>query len=329
MPNTQGIRDDPWETYLTSVDAVESLTGYNFFTALPLAFQACVEAGINGVNPPLDTDAPMISCASPDGQWHAVNVSLACVASDGGSGLANAAADASFLLSTAVGAGVEDANASTNSRVVCDVAGNCTTAVILGNKIDRKAPTISVTSPASVTYLVGQSVTASYDCPDGGSGTNACSGPVASGQPISTSAPGAFTFVVTASDSAGNTSSQSVSYSVGFNVCALFDQTKAHKSGSTVPIKLQVCDAQGVNYSSVSRTLVATSLILLATSAPGVLEDPGNANPDNQFRFDADAGPGGGYIFNLKTTGLAQGTYGLVFTISGDATTHMVQFQVR
>ncbi len=82
MPNTQGIRDQPWEDFLTTVDAVESLTGYDFFSALPLAIQACVEAGLNGNNPPLDTTAPTISCASPDGQWHAVNVSLACIASD-------------------------------------------------------------------------------------------------------------------------------------------------------------------------------------------------------------------------------------------------------
>ncbi len=149
------------------------------------------------------------------------------------------------------------------------------------------------------------------------------------GQNISTSAPGAFTFVVTASDTVGNTSSQTVSYSVGFNVCALFDQNTAHKAGSTVPIKVQICDAQGVNYSSASRTVVATGLIQLATRANGVLEDSGNANPDNQFRFDAGVGPGGAYIFNLSTKNLAQGTYGLVFTVSGDAATHMVQFQVR
>jgi hypothetical protein len=84
-----------------------------------------------------------------------------------------------------------------------------------------------------------------------------------------------------------------------------------------------------VNYSSGSRTVVATSLILLATSAPGILEDSGNANPDNQFRFDASVGAGGAYVFNLSTANLAQGTYGLVFTISGDTTTHMVQFQVK
>jgi hypothetical protein len=52
MPNRQGIRNDPWENYLTTVDAIEALTGYNLFSNLPEAVQNCVEAGINGTNPP-------------------------------------------------------------------------------------------------------------------------------------------------------------------------------------------------------------------------------------------------------------------------------------
>jgi DNA/RNA endonuclease G (NUC1)/methionine-rich copper-binding protein CopC len=56
MPNIQGIRTNPWETYLTSVDMVETLTGYDFFQNLPDPYERCVEAGTNGVNPPLDTD---------------------------------------------------------------------------------------------------------------------------------------------------------------------------------------------------------------------------------------------------------------------------------
>ena len=56
MPNVQGIRNNPWETYLTTVDAVETLTGYDFFANLPDQYERCVEAGTNGVNPPLDTD---------------------------------------------------------------------------------------------------------------------------------------------------------------------------------------------------------------------------------------------------------------------------------
>jgi DNA/RNA endonuclease G, NUC1 len=52
MPNIQGIRNDPWEIYLTTVDAIEALTGYDFFSNLPEAVQNCVEAGTDGTNPP-------------------------------------------------------------------------------------------------------------------------------------------------------------------------------------------------------------------------------------------------------------------------------------
>ncbi|HEV2828227.1 MAG TPA: Ig-like domain-containing protein [Pyrinomonadaceae bacterium] len=52
MPNIQGIRNNPWQNYLTTVDAVEQLTGYDFFQNLPPAVQACVEGGTNGTNPP-------------------------------------------------------------------------------------------------------------------------------------------------------------------------------------------------------------------------------------------------------------------------------------
>ena len=54
MPNQQGIRTtDPndWQNYLTSVDAVENLTGYDFFSNLPDPIEDAVEAGVNGRNP--------------------------------------------------------------------------------------------------------------------------------------------------------------------------------------------------------------------------------------------------------------------------------------
>ncbi len=52
MPNIQGIRTNPWENYITTVDAVEALTGYDFFSNLPDAVENCVEAGTDGTNPP-------------------------------------------------------------------------------------------------------------------------------------------------------------------------------------------------------------------------------------------------------------------------------------
>jgi endonuclease G len=61
MPNVQGIRttnSNDWMNYLTTVDAVEALTTYDFFSSLPEPIQRCIEKGVNGVgNGLLDTDA--------------------------------------------------------------------------------------------------------------------------------------------------------------------------------------------------------------------------------------------------------------------------------
>lgn len=52
MPNVQGIRNNPWQDYLTTVDAIEALTGYDFFANVPDAIENSIEAGTNGSNPP-------------------------------------------------------------------------------------------------------------------------------------------------------------------------------------------------------------------------------------------------------------------------------------
>jgi endonuclease G len=65
MPNMQGIRNEPWENYLRTVDAVETLTGYDLFSSLPEPIQRCVEAGTNGDNPPLVKGDQTIAFAAP------------------------------------------------------------------------------------------------------------------------------------------------------------------------------------------------------------------------------------------------------------------------
>ena len=52
MPNVQGIRNDDWQNYITTVDAVEALTGYDFFENVADAVENAIEAGTNGTNPP-------------------------------------------------------------------------------------------------------------------------------------------------------------------------------------------------------------------------------------------------------------------------------------
>jgi hypothetical protein len=89
---------------------------------------------------------------------------------------------------------------------------------------------------------------------------------------------------------------------------------------------LQLCDADGTTVSSPTAALTATSLERVSAAASASVEDSGQANPDANFRYDASLV---GYIFNLKTTGLATGTYRLTFSVTGDPTPHSTEFQVR
>jgi hypothetical protein len=120
-----------------------------------------------------------------------------------------------------------------------------------------------------------------------------------------------------------------VSIGPRYRVCLLYDPTKAVKSGSNIPIKLQLCDSSGNDLSSSSIVLQATRVVQVSTSISGAVEDSGNANPDNNFRFDATLGSTGGYIFNLKTTGLSTGTYAVNFTVTGDSFVYGANFQVK
>jgi hypothetical protein len=109
----------------------------------------------------------------------------------------------------------------------------------------------------------------------------------------------------------------------GMNV--QFDQTKPHQSNSDIPVMLALADVNGANLSS---DTVEITVVGIATFAnPGVLmpaKASGNANPGNRFRHT-----GNGYTYNLKTTGLASGTYLLIFSVANDPVLHSVQFVIR
>jgi hypothetical protein len=109
-----------------------------------------------------------------------------------------------------------------------------------------------------------------------------------------------------------------------YHLCLLYDPFKIAKSGSTIPIKLQLCDGSGSNLSSSSIVLHAVGITKLSDSTSGSVNDSGNANPDGDFRYDS-----GGYIFNLSTKGLTGGTYVLNFTAGNDPSIYQLQFQVK
>lgn len=113
-----------------------------------------------------------------------------------------------------------------------------------------------------------------------------------------------------------------------YGVCPLHNAGKAHKAGSTVPLKLQLCDGVGTNLSDPAVVVHASGLYQSdPTAATSLVPDAGNANPDQNFRYAADLG---GYIYNFKTTGLGSGTWVVTFTVNGEVDpSYYVTFDVR
>ena len=149
-----------------------------------------------------------------------------------------------------------------------------------------------------------------------------CVGTVANGSPIDTTA-GAKSFTVNSTDVAGNGApTATASYNSSYSISLLYDPTKAAKSGSTIPIKIYLANAQGQDVSSSGIVVTALQVVKISNSTTSDVLDAGNSNPDNNFRFDSTLGTSGGYIFNLKTSGLSSGTYRLDFKVTGDTVTH-------
>ncbi len=142
-------------TYLISVDGPESF------------FELSVTA--SGVASNRDTAPPKVTCdPAPTGWSDAATVNVPCTATDRGTGLASAG-DAAFTLSASTPEGVESADRRTDSRPVCDAAGNCVTAgPISGVHVDRKPPVVHCGAPDGAWSATAPSTTCTSS--DHGSG---------------------------------------------------------------------------------------------------------------------------------------------------------------
>lgn len=111
-------------------------------------------------------------------------------------------------------------------------------------------------------------------------------------------------------------------------ICSLLDASKAHKAGSTVPVRLRVCDGEGANLSAPDVVVHATQLRRVDTVATTEVTDAGEANsPTNDFRYDAELA---GHVYNLSTKGLSAGTWELSFTVDGRSDpTYALRFDLR
>lgn len=274
-----------------------------------------------------DKTPPTVSCGSSDGIWHATDIAIGCTASDSGSGLANPE-DASFSLSTTLASDTETDNALTISRNICDVADNCTSAgPIGGNKIDKKAPAITIVIPvAGASYIINQVVMANYSCTDGGSGVAMCIGPVATEAAIDTAAVGSKTFTVNTADNVGNSGLTNVTYNVIYNFSGFFppvdNPLNRAKAGSAIPVKFSLSGNQGM--AIFEANYPASQSIACESAAPtGALEKTNTAG-NSGLNYDPATDT---YNYIWKTDKAWAGTCRQLIVKLIDGTFHLALFK--
>lgn len=112
--------------------------------------------------------------------------------------------------------------------------------------VDLTKPTISLTKPADgAVFTLGAAEIVSYRCEDNLSGVAACTGTVPDGGALDTSTVGFHEFAVNATDKAGNSADQKVTYQVVYPWHAYFPETMDGKAGSAVPIKFSLGGDRG------------------------------------------------------------------------------------
>jgi hypothetical protein len=135
---------------------------------------------------------------------------------------------------------------------------------------------------------------------------------------------GTKTFTVQATDAVGNASSSSVTYSVTYRICLLYDPATA-SGGRGYSFRLRLCDASGTNVSQKSIQVKATGV----DTDPSKARPLGSSNPGNVFMYGPGTAPGASYLYVLDTRGLSRGSHVLDFTVQGDPITHLAPFALK
>lgn len=234
--------------------------------------------------------------------WNRANVSFPYnTPTDARSGVASVSAASPVVVSTE-GTGV------TASVTVTDRAGNSAVFTTTPRNIDKTAPTVTITTPAS-NAVVGLYATAfaNYSCVDAASGVTSCSGTQANGAPLNTRVMnGWYTFRVTGADAAGNSFQRSHNWSTAGSF--LFEGYLAPMqndpvfnlvtAGSRVPMRFKLPDRLGSyvsdpaimdNFAVASERCLSNVVPLndTATGGPGLSFD--SATSTYTYNWDTDA----------------------------------------
>jgi beta-galactosidase len=198
--------------------------------------------------------------------------------------------------------------------------------------VDTIAPAITVNGIKDGDVLKlnqKEPVVVTWSASDSISGVDSTTGNIPSGATLDVSKVGTYTLNFTAVDKVGNTSRKTITYYVQYDYSGLLapinkDDSRTFKQGSTVPVKFQLKDANGVYVTNaavklyvakVTNGAVEDEIAAVSTSAPS----------GNNFKYDSTSNQ---YIFNLSTKDLLAGTFQLRIDL-GDGSNNVVQIKIN
>jgi hypothetical protein len=254
--------------------------------------------------------------------WNKTNVSVPFTRADALSGVASTSATSPLVMSTE-GAGVA------GQVTVTDNAGNSQTFTTATRNIDKTAPVVAITSPASgSTYGFYQDVVADFACTD--VSLVSCTGTNADGALVNTKTAGARTFKVTAKDSVAFTTSVTNNFTVastfnfdGFLGAAPSPAPNIVRRGSLVPLRWRLPDGNG---GYVTSTGSFSSVASTTVSCPsGAVPYNETATGGTGIRFDAATNA---FSYNWQSSSSFTGCKQIFITLK-DGTQHDLVFKFQ
>lgn len=273
------------------------------------------------LNAPLDGGSVVLGSSA--------TANYTCQDEAGGSGLA------SCVSAVANGAALDTASLGSKTFAITatDVAGNTETATAIYTVTpppDTSKPTITLNAPLNGgTVLLGSSATASYSCQDeaGGSGLASCNSTVANGSGLDTSTVGTKTFVVTATDNAGNTETATASYTVIYQNSGFLGPVDGNvlnkaKAGQTIPVQFRLLDGNGNPISTSSSFVSLTSAgTTCSASEPNDAIEQYSGGSGLQYLGD------GYWQYNWKTAKSYAGQCRILYLTLADGSKASARFQ--
>ncbi len=298
------------------------------------AYDLAGNKGTDSVTVKLDKTAPTISGAIVSGTkgangWYTGPVMVRFTCSDALSDIATCPAD--------VVLNVGGADQSATGKAV-DKAGNEASSTVGGISIDSTKPGIAIKGIANGgVYTLGAVPAASCEATDALSGVdaNGCRVSVTGG---TANGVGTFTYTATATDNAGNTATETGSYTVAYSWAGFLQpindtahqvgtSTSIFKAGSTVPAKFQLKDANGNVVQASSAPAWLSPAMGSATSAPvDETASSASATSGSYYKWDSTSQQ---YVYNWGTAKNQAGYYWRIGVKLDDGQTYYVNIGLR